>query len=191
MADTPAATRTKPWHRHFETIGSISAIVVGVAALLVSLDQSRVMREEVRASVWPALEVDRIFQTEEGVLTLGVRVQNAGVGPALVRRVTVFDGEDFIETPEQLAQRLPAYETYTYAGILGRVIAAGDTWTAFQIGYGPDSGIEPEQLIEQVGAAWRIEVCYCSTLGDCWVTDEGSTSPRAIESCEGPAASRF
>ena len=50
MSQQPNAAKVrKPWHQHFETVGSIVAILVGLAALYVSWDQGKVMREQVRA----------------------------------------------------------------------------------------------------------------------------------------------
>ena len=63
------------WRLRFETVGSISAIVVGVAALFVSWDQARVMRQEIRASLWPALQID-------------------GFADTLADRITTVTGED-------------------------------------------------------------------------------------------------
>lgn len=183
--------KTKPWHQHFETIGSITAIVVGVAALYVSSDQSRVMREEVRASVWPALQVDRIFSINEGSLVMGLRVQNAGVGPALVRRVTVRHDGEHIDSPEKLAARLPPYDSLTHQGIRGRIIAAGDTLRAFEISYRDTEGFDGSELVAEVSETWQIDVCYCSTLGECWVSDEASSVPRPVKACDDKPASEF
>ena len=48
----------------FETVGSIAAIVVGVAALFVSLYQARVMQAQQHAAVWPILTIDQGMRIE-------------------------------------------------------------------------------------------------------------------------------
>lgn len=181
----------KPWHRHFETVGSISAIVVGLAALYVSWDQGRVMREEVRASVWPALQVDRIFRNEENRLVIALQVQNAGVGPAMTRGITVRYRGEVIASSQEFAARLPEYDSMAYQGIRGRVIAAGDTLSALEIGYNKTDDIDVQGLLAEVDNAWTIEVCYCSTLGECWVSDEASSAPRSTAECTDGLVSDF
>jgi hypothetical protein len=176
----------KPWHRHFETVGSISAIVVGIAALYVSWDQGRVMREEVRASVWPALQVDGFASRAESGLSLGLSVQNAGVGPARVERLTIRHHGELVPDLDGLVSRMPADGDLSLQTLEGRIIAAGDTVRPFVLRYDEPSAEDAVDVMSRLSAQWLVEVCYCSVLGQCWTSGQESAAPTAVADCAGP-----
>lgn len=185
----PRAPAKRPWHRHFETVGSISAIVVGVAALFVSWDQSRVMREEVRASVWPALQVDGFVSSDQNALNVGVRIHNAGVGPALLERITVLHQGRLVEDFEMLESLMPETVDRSRQTVAGRIIAAGAIVEPFSFRWADEAAADAVELMEDLTRQWSIEVCYCSTLGDCWTTNAGREAPSEVKSCDRVPAS--
>jgi hypothetical protein len=175
--------KTKPWHRHFETVGSIMAIVVGVAALYMSWDQGRVMRTEVAASIWPALQLDGFVNREGDALVIGLRVSNAGVGPALVQGMTVrYDGRT-LQGMEDISGALPdgANQRGFYT-VSGRILAAGDSVEAFTFEL-PAGEQDAVTLMNTMAEHWTAEVCYCSSLNDCWSSNIDSSIPKAVEHC--------
>ncbi|NBD94869.1 MAG: hypothetical protein GVY11_00110 [Gammaproteobacteria bacterium] len=173
----------RPWHQHFETVGSITAIVVGVAALLVSFDQSRVMREEIRASIWPALQVDGFASLEDETLTIGMNVQNAGVGPALVRRVAISHDGTAVEDLEALQALMPPDPDVSRATLTGRVLAAGASVRPFELRYPAEASDDAIEVLNSLLSKWSAEVCYCSTLNQCWIADDEPGSPKLVDSC--------
>ena len=185
----PHPIRKRPWHRHFETVGSISAIIVGVAALFVSWDQSRLMREEVRASVWPALQVDGFASTDHEVFTVGVRIQNAGVGPALIERISVLHDGTLVEDFETLERLMPKTMDRSRQTVAGRIIAAGAIVEPFSFRWADESASDAVDMMEDLTRQWSIEVCYCSTLGDCWTTNADREAPSEVNSCDAVPAS--
>lgn len=191
MTDTKAPDpevpkpRGKPWHRHFETVGSISAIVVGVAALYVSWDQGRVMREEVRASVWPALQVDGFVSRAEGGLNLGLRVQNAGVGPARVERISIRHSGKPVPDLEAMLALLPPDGDLSLQSLEGRIIAAGDVVQPFSLLYDQAQAEDAVDIMGRLSAQWSVEVCYCSVLDQCWRSGQDSAAPAEVENCAG------
>lgn len=176
----------KPWHRHFETVGSITAIIVGVAALYVSWDQGRVMREEVRASVWPALQVDGFASRAEGGLSLGLRVQNAGVGPARVERISIEHRGDRVPDLEAMLALMPADGDLSLQTLEGRIIAAGDIVQPFTLHYGDAFAQDAVAVMGRLSAEWSVEVCYCSVLDQCWVSGQDRAAPVEVDNCSGP-----
>ena len=176
----------KPWHRHFETVGSISAIVVGVAALYVSWDQGRVMREEVRASVWPALQVDGFASRAEGDLSLGLRVQNAGVGPARVERITIRHRGELVPDLESMIALMPGGGDLSLQTLTGRIIAAGGTAQPFTLRYDESLAGDAVEIMADLSDRWTVEVCYCSVLDQCWVSGQNRTALVAVSDCAGP-----
>jgi hypothetical protein len=180
-----------PWHRHFETVGSIVAIVVGVAALFVSFDQSRVMREEIRASIWPALQVDGFVTRDESRMLIGVRVQNAGVGPALVERVSVLRNGEVVPDIHALREQLAPDGDLSQQVLRGRVIAAGDTVEPFSLAFQAAGEADAVDIMQSLASEWSFRVCYCSTLGQCWVTADDNASPDAVASCSDQPSGDF
>lgn len=182
----------KPWHRHFETVGSITAIVVGVAALYVSWDQGRVMREEVRASVWPAVQLDGFVSRDESTISAGLNLSNAGVGPALIRRISVFHEGELLSGFDEVASRMPADADPSRQSVTGRILGAGDRIEAFSFRYplgdDPADAVELERAMSQ---SWRVEVCYCSSLGQCWIARADGSIPLEAEACEQTPGSRL
>jgi hypothetical protein len=181
----------RPWHQHFETVGSITAIVVGVAALFVSFDQSRVMREEIRASIWPALQVDGYVSREGDIVAIGLSVQNAGVGPALVERVTIrHDGEP-VPDLETLHQLMRPDGDLSFQTLSGRIVAAGSIVRPFELRSAVEEEIDTTDMMRSIQSNWSAEVCYCSTLGQCWVSGVSSAPPEEVGRCEDQSAGDF
>jgi len=183
---TVSSREKKPWHLHFETVGSISAIVVGVAALYVSWDQGRVMREEVRASVWPALQVDGFASRVEDGLSLGLSIQNAGVGPARVERIAIeHRGEQVPDLASMLAL-MPPDGDLSLQILDGRIIASGGTVQPFSLHYEQALAEDAVDVMGRLSAEWSVEVCYCSVLDQCWVSGQDRAAPSEVAHCAGP-----
>lgn len=181
----------RPWHQHFETVGSITAIIVGVVALLVSFDQSRVMREEIRASIWPALQVDGKVSREDGLLAIGLAVQNAGVGPALIERVTIRHAGEPVPDLETLRTLMNPDADLSFQTLTGRVLAAGATVMPFELRSPDSGGADVVATMARLEREWAAEVCYCSTLKQCWVADVSGEPPRQVQRCNDQPAGNF
>lgn len=184
----------KPWHQHFETVGSITAIVVGVAALYVSWDQGRVMREEVRASVWPAVQVEGYVDRADGGMRIGLKLNNAGVGPARIERITVRNDEAFVEDMDALVDLMPEGASRAVQVVTGRIMAAGETYYPFELRYpasAPLSDVDAVELMQLLSQSWSIEVCYCSVLDQCWVGGDNQVGQAEVERCDDRPASQF
>ena len=79
-----------------EMTAALSAVVVGIAALIVAVDQSNIARKQadwmertVQASVWPVVQFDfrsdQDIRTAEAILSL----RNSGVGPAIIKGIRI------------------------------------------------------------------------------------------------------
>ncbi|PWE18433.1 hypothetical protein DDZ18_02165 [Marinicauda salina] len=184
------------WRLRFETVGSITAIVVGVAALFVSWDQGRVMRQEIRASVWPALQVDGFVESGPDELSMGLRVQNAGVGPALIERFTVYEQGELVRDIADLRARMGEDVDFSQESLTGRIIAAGDEVRPFLFRYDDPAAAAAElgssdavDILAAVSGRWEAEVCYCSSLGQCWTSDLSPEPPVETARCDAAPAS--
>lgn len=79
-AEAPAAA---PRRMTPEILVGVAAVLLSCAALVVSVFQARILREQQRASVWPRLQVGANHLDDD----FHVVLTNAGVGPAIVREV--------------------------------------------------------------------------------------------------------
>jgi hypothetical protein len=164
------------------------AIVVGLAALYMSWDQGRVMREEIAASVWPALQLDGFVTRDGEHLLLGMRIQNAGVGPALVQGMTLHhDGMPLADLAAVAAAMPAGAEERAVQLVSGRILAAGDRVEPFVFELTGNQGADAIELMTALGERWEATVCYCSSLGDCWQAGLAGAMPMAVEHC--PATS--
>jgi hypothetical protein len=180
----------KPWHQHFETVGSISAIVVGVAALFVSWDQSRVMREDLKASLWPALQVEGYVSNDGQALGMGVRVTNAGVGPARIERFTMRHRGEMVPDINGLIERLPPGSNQSGVQLIkGRIVAPGDGLNPFEFRYSELTDLDAVEVMGALADQWSIEICYCSVLDQCWVSGSDGVPPLEVADCAGPETS--
>ncbi|MEQ8435783.1 MAG: hypothetical protein RIA71_16250 [Oceanicaulis sp.] len=180
----------------FETVGSIAAIVVGVAALFVSWDQGRVMRQELRASLWPALQLDGFSDTSAGGLAVGLRITNAGVGPALIQSITVREDGELVADLDDIEARIGGAPDTSFETATGRILAAGAEMEPFVLRFAtPDALTLSDQRVDTRVASgaltdrWSVEVCYCSSLGLCWVADTAPGPPFEVARCDDAPAS--
>jgi hypothetical protein len=111
-----------------DRIVSLSAMVVGVGSLVIILYQTKLMREQQRASVMPYLMIAVQSNKDTTFLTL----RNAGIGPAMLDDVRVrykgkalaLDPHDFFV--QQRPGFLKAYGLSVDKLIPGRLIPAGE-----------------------------------------------------------------
>ena len=190
-APTPPSRRLSP-----DMIAALSAVVIGVCALGVSLYQAAVMRgqQEIMqaqqdAMVWPFLEVGPSLNSRG----FHIDVANQGIGPARVRaaRVTV-DGAPVRFWDEALdalfGEGTGARGAFGWSTLRGRVIPPdGNVQVLFLApGAGADSAFA---AVDRLGA----EVCYCSVYDACWTARLGfATEPEPTDDCAHiPEAERF
>jgi hypothetical protein len=165
-------------------IDAIAGGFVGVLALLVSTYNVYLQRQQVRAQVWPHVELSysEVYSKEDPHFDFDV--ENTGVGPAIVRSIYVtVDGArvqrwgDVLDLarkrdpelmralggPGVAKEGLP----YNHMGLARRVLPAGAHIRAISI-----VGVSEEhkEALHRLFDVARVSVCYCSTLGDCWVT---------------------
>lgn len=184
MSDSPKA---KPARRLSpDMIAALSAVLIGVCALGVSIyqanimrEQSRMMRAEQRASVWPNVAVEYSY-TEEA---FRLRLVNTGIGPAKIGPTHVtFNGKP-VQTWAELLELVHPEKSVriTYSQVGNRVLPAGDFETVLTVA---DAAVADsvQAQIERLA----VEICYCSIYEECWWYRQpfGATSFRErIESC--------
>jgi hypothetical protein len=175
---------------------AIIATLVGVSALFVSGYTAYVQRQQVRATVWPILEYGTSNQPD-----IRFEVSNKGVGPAIIRHVVVtVDGEPVRTWPDALQKLLgPGTHEFSQSQINGGVLSPGESINVLT----PNDDENHPLAFDKKGPIfdalnrerWRvaIEICYCSTLGECWILRSGRNGNSTTETrtCPDTSATTF
>lgn len=163
MAETqPAPEPQAPHHaqRNWDAIGIVVAALVGLLALIVGGYTAYVQRQQVRAQVWPYLVAGN--DDEDG----SVGVSSKGVGPAIVRTVRIrVDGKPqrtWNEVLDTLA--IPRPRVYSQSTISSMVLKPGEELHMIKF----RDRVVWDKFRAAAAGHISIELCYCSTLGECW-----------------------
>jgi hypothetical protein len=163
--ETRAASRYETFIATF--IALLAVCVAGYTAYM--------QRQQVRAAVWPILE----FDSSNGP-DIHFTVANKGVGPAIIRHVIVnLDGHPVRNWSELLDKLLgPGEHHYSESDINGHVFSAGESMDVFT-----PRDADGNALTDRSKPLWvemnkdrgrvSVEICYSSTLGDCWTLRAG------------------
>ena len=162
----------------WDAVAAIIASLVGLLALCVAGYTAHIQRQQVSAQVWPYL----MWASSD--TSLEYMWINKGVGPALVKSAQVLvDGKpqrDWKTVMRSLQIDPRDYEQSTFNG---NVMSAGETleWLKFE-------DHSDFQMFRDAATRMKLgfRVCYCSTLGDCWMVDtvQGTrNSPLPVGKC--------
>ena len=167
-----------PRARNWDALAAIIAALIGVLALLVSGYTAYVQRQQVRAQVWPYLMLAN-YDTESAFKLL-----NKGVGPAIVKSMRVrVDGQPQ-RTWRQVTtalglERIPL----RMSTISDNVISGGEIVP--MLVFGDADGYH--RFRDASAHRTSVEICYCSTLGDCWLYAAAALAAQAaqtpVDSC--------
>jgi len=176
---------------------AVIATLVGLCALCVSGYTAYMQRQQVRAAVWPILEFD-----SSNAPDIHFTLANKGVGPAIIRDVIVMvDGQPVRNWKEALEKILgPGEHLGSESDMSGHVFAAGESRTVFT----PHDPENNPLNFDKSNPLWvkmnkdrfrvTVEICYCSTLGECWtLRGSGMTPSTTTETrrCPSPSATSF
>ena len=170
----------------FETI---VATFVGLLALAVSAYTAYMQRQQVRAQVWPIV----VYSTSNEP-TLRLTIANKGPGPAIIKHVIVtVDGEPLKRWYDVLQKLLgPGEHKFAESDIHDRVLAAGEELVILEPreAAGPltyDKPGSPGDLFNRGRSRIGVDICYCSTLGDCWTLHGAQKDSTTSETKRCPA----
>ena len=162
-----------------ERLLSIAVGLAAIAAVLVSLYQTSLAREQLRASAWP-------YVTQANAFTPGnpyVRVvSNDGIGPARIRSFRVLVDGTPVPTWNAAVRMLTGEGepglVYSSFG-RGTVLTPGTKATILTLPPGPRA-----QKFWQ-GAQSRLPTvaCYCSVYDECWSSDSEAPEPEPVRAC--------
>ena len=176
------AVRSRP---QLSNITSAVALAVSVFALAIGAWQTRLMQTQARASVWPYLSIGYTYSSDTDENAFIWRVDNNGVGPARVERVSLsLDGRPMKHwTDVLIALGFKGKLHLSTSSISGEVIPPS---------LNRETAIDPIHINDRdVGAAFknaverfRMDICYCSVYDDCWVAHWQVSKAEPVPSCD-------
>ena len=153
---------------------ALSAVVLSVCGLFISIYETSLIREQQRASVWPNVEIQPSIRND----SLKIFVENSGIGPARIMNASVsYKGDvkenwaDVMNSFNFRSDEISDYQSLIQGSVLPpdsgqemifRVASSADDQElniAFQMG----RAIIQEDL--------NINICYCSVYDECWTTE--------------------
>lgn len=185
---------------HMEVFVSLAALITAVAAVVITLEQTKVMREEAelernnaRISVLPSVWVSTYIGDSEGESYYKVVLTNKGLGPAVIESFDVtYQGEP-VYNWDELARKMAAdvgseksFENGTLRSSRspvspGLMLESGGEAFPIQV----DGSMERDgmRLLLRASRDMRISLCYCSLYRECF-RSELFERPEPIDSCE-------
>jgi hypothetical protein len=156
---------------------AVIATFVGVCALCVSGYTAYMQRQQVRAAVWPILEFDSSNSPD-----IHFTLANKGVGPAIIRNVVVkVDGQPVINWTVALEKLLGSGKRlYSESDMNGHVLSAGESMTVVTPRDSENNPLVFDKSnplcvkLNKERERVAVEICYCSTLGECWTLRSGA-----------------
>jgi len=156
----------------------ISAVFLSASALIVSIFQTTIFREQQYASVWPHLQI--IASLRSGSYDYGI--ENKGVGPAIIKDVAfIYKGSNYDKTSEvfsaifgEKSKGVGFSNTYNEY-----VFKAGEAISLLSINL-------PDSLINEITYCWESDsvnhiITYSDVYDNCWRLDRGITT--RLSSC--------
>jgi len=159
---------------------AIVATFIALLAVCVSGYTAYMQRQQVRAAVWPILQFD-----SSNAPDIHFTLANKGVGPALIRNVVVkVDNQPVKNWDEAMTKLLgPGEHLFSESDMNGYVLAPNESITVVTL---HDANNNP-LVFDKSNPLWvtmnkdrfrvTAEICYCSTLGECWTLYAGGLTP--------------
>lgn len=181
----------------FETVGSVSAMVVGVASLFVAMNEAGSVRRQQAAAVLPIVKMTTFNSSSDEGTIVSLEVENVGIGPAFIEAERMsLDGTPIIPSEGQTAAsalREVIADDVGDAGfwtsrLEGEIMRSGDSFPLFSATWRPETegrGAYAGALIRRLFNDLDLEICYCSVFDECWETTVNAEErPKPIKSCE-------
>jgi hypothetical protein len=159
---------------------TVIATLIGCVAVCVAGYTAYMQRQQVRAVVWPILQFD-----SSNAPDIHFTLANKGVGPALIRNVIVKVDNQPVKNWDEAMKKLlgPGEHLFSESDMNGYVLAPNESITVLTL---HDANNNP-LVYDKSNPLWvtmnkerfrvTAEICYCSTLGECWTLRAGGLTP--------------
>jgi len=175
---------------------AIVATLIGVCALCLAGYTAYVQRQQVRAAVWTILE----FDTSNGPIHF--TLANKGVGPAIIKHVILRVDDQPMKNWYDAIDKILGTGKHSgeESDISGHVFSAGesiDVFTPHDDDGNPVKFDRSNPMWTQLNTGRNrvtVEICYCSTLDECWTLRGGGSKPSTTtptSQCPAPSEMTF
>lgn len=164
------------WLMEPQTMIALSAVLIGVCGLFVSLYEASLMRQEQRAAVWPRVSIG--FTVNDTLATF--RVRNAGVGPARVQAASIrYNDSTVVNWSRLLSQATegPLSVSQNVKLLNGSVLSPNDQSDIAILDF-RDEAQARELAVSVLRGTVDVRACYCSVYDECWTTSLQDGLPR-------------
>lgn len=156
-----------------QAILSISALTISLCALIVSVIETNMVRNQQRAMVYPHLRLS-VAYNDKGFY---VSLENSGTGLALIQDAYFYteDGvyfKDWNEIIDHLMQTEHdiGYNIYKTQTLFEKVIPPNETVRLFEVPWTEETHILGERI-----TSIKTKICYSSILGDSWTINQNQS----------------
>lgn len=184
------------WISRPQTIIALSAVVLSVCGLFISIYEASLIRIHHRASVWPHVAVTPSLNPG----SVRLFIQNTGVGPARIETAAVTVGEqpkgdwgDLVRSIVKDGRGTNRYQSL----IIGRVLAPNSEEKIFELSVDTMDAAGSSAITAMQNKILEgdidVLVCYCSIYDQCWQSSmqeilsrsKGIDTPRyrRVDSC--------
>jgi|APHM01.1.fsa_nt_gi hypothetical protein len=161
------------WLAEPQTMIGLSAVLLSLCGLFVSIYETRLMRQEQWASVWPRVSATFSAHTNSDTVKIGVR--NSGIGPARIRAARIeHEGEREASWQDLLESVGQPGASKDFGGLLNKqVLSPGEDEVIFTT-VSDSSKRSPMGFPPLAQEIWDggvdLVLCYCSVYDECWIT---------------------
>jgi hypothetical protein len=166
---------------------SLAAGVAAVTAVVISLYQAALAREQLRASAWPYLAQSNSFVPGESYQRT---ITNEGVGPARVRGFTVLVDDRPVQSWDAAVRALTGEDepALIYSSFRrGTVLPPGGSRTLLTLPSGPRAAT----FWREAQTRLHTVACYCSVYDQCWRADSRADEPAPVSACTADSTAAF
>ena len=196
-------TKKKKWldKENVNLMVAVCAVLISAASFYATYIQSTAAERQVKAETWPYVQLRTgNYDVNLREFMLYLRIHNAGVGPAHLKRFQLFYKGQPIPTINQAlslccleegekvrdenGQVRPKFNNIVTGNPAPGIVPAGEQLLVFSI----LKNAENADLWEKLDAAradFTAEGCYCSLLDECYRTDFES-EPVEVDFCPVP-----
>ena len=187
----------KVGHRWIDLALALSALILSITSILISIQNDHAMHNLVTANSWPYLEMENGNEMDNA-LVIHFDVKNAGIGPALIEKfVVTYDGHAVKDVNDLLAQccgiqsQDQSRKLNIYIDeVSGRVLPARDSIAFLELAKANEN-LNIWEKLNAVRFKVGMSACYSSVFGEHWITTLGNIKPRSVESCDALLGSSY
>jgi hypothetical protein len=177
--------RRRRWPSN-DSLLSIAATLLSLCAVVTTVWQTSIMREQLRLSVWPRLRIDMRYRTDNQDNFFHFKLENQGVGPAIISSLQFSYKGEKVGGMQEVWRRMLAdtgvrpekvRSVETNSVHVGQILAPQSTVVLLLPRYGDPPTSE---IFDRTRGNIRVVLRYTSIYGEVWETGYPDTSSHRV-----------